>query len=168
MASPSYAELLKDPRWQRKRLEILQRDGWACTECGDKDKSLQVHHLRYRYGAKPWEYEGDLLTTLCEVCHGKASVSVNLLKDALSRLYPSDLDRVRGYVDAMCYSRDCERMRIDNRGEYFIGVAEFLGVTTEDLLQNIDGRDGTIDTTALQLYGSERRKRKVRRRTANR
>ena len=27
-----YVEKLKDPRWQRKRLEIMQRDGFRCRE----------------------------------------------------------------------------------------------------------------------------------------
>jgi len=31
---PSYADKLKDPRWQRKRLEILQREDFNCEACG--------------------------------------------------------------------------------------------------------------------------------------
>lgn len=64
-----YAKMLLDPRWQRKRLEILERDGWACTICGDKEKTLHVHHMHYLYGAAPWEYENGYLSTLCEDCH---------------------------------------------------------------------------------------------------
>lgn len=68
----SYSELLKDPRWQRKRLEIFQRDDWACTRCRDTSKSLHVHHLKYINGIAPWEYNGCLLVTLCEDCHKQA------------------------------------------------------------------------------------------------
>lgn len=64
-----YANLLKDPRWQKKRLEILQRDNFKCTECGDDSHSLHVHHLFYTKGLKPWEYPNDALVTLCKKCH---------------------------------------------------------------------------------------------------
>jgi 5-methylcytosine-specific restriction endonuclease McrA len=64
----TYSEKLRDPRWQRKRLEILQRDNWACLSCGTKTKSLQVHHVAYRK-IEPWDYPDDLYQTLCEDCH---------------------------------------------------------------------------------------------------
>lgn len=65
-----YLNNLKDPRWQRVRLEVFQRDGWRCTRCGSGEKTLHVHHKRYLPGRWPWEYPTDLLATLCEVCHG--------------------------------------------------------------------------------------------------
>lgn len=69
MKQKSYGDLLKDPRWQKKRLEIMQRDNFTCQHCLATDKSLQVHHLVYEKGKKPWEYENDELITLCEMCH---------------------------------------------------------------------------------------------------
>lgn len=65
----SYAELLKDPRWQRKRLEVMERDNFTCRWCGADDKTLNIHHLHYIKGRKPWEYENDDLLTVCEGCH---------------------------------------------------------------------------------------------------
>lgn len=65
----SYAELLRDPRWQKKRLEIMQRDNFTCQHCGCQDKELQVHHLIYHKDNKPWEYKSDELITLCSKCH---------------------------------------------------------------------------------------------------
>lgn len=65
----TYAELLKDPRWQKKRLEILNRDSFICKSCGDNEKTLHVHHLVYINNNQPWEYEDKLLITLCEDCH---------------------------------------------------------------------------------------------------
>ncbi len=69
MANAKYSELLKDPRWQRKRLEILERDNWTCQWCKDKDSTLHVHHKKYQSGKKPWEYDNSYLLTLCEGCH---------------------------------------------------------------------------------------------------
>ena len=69
MANQTYSEKLKDPRWQKKRLEILNRDNWACRSCEETTETLAVHHLLYRRGAEPWEYENDDLVTLCQTCH---------------------------------------------------------------------------------------------------
>jgi len=65
----TYAEKLKDPRWQKKRLQILERDNWKCQACGDTKSTLVVHHRRYLPGKEPWEYREHLLVTLCEDCH---------------------------------------------------------------------------------------------------
>lgn len=64
-----YKALLQLPQWQKKRLEVLEAAGWKCSECGAKDRQLQVHHKRYIAGAKPWEYESDDLAVLCDRCH---------------------------------------------------------------------------------------------------
>lgn len=64
-----YAQKLKDPRWQRKRLEILERDEWTCQKCADSESTLVVHHRRYLANTEPWDYPDDLLVTLCEDCH---------------------------------------------------------------------------------------------------
>jgi hypothetical protein len=65
----TYLEKLKDPRWQKKRLEILQRDNWTCQCCGDTENTLHVHHWFYKKGKDPWEYDAEDLSTLCEDCH---------------------------------------------------------------------------------------------------
>src|SRR5688572_22440051 len=73
----SYSDLLKDPRWQKKRLTILNRDEWLCTMCGNGQITLHVHHKKYIRGLKPWEYEDHYLTTLCVECHKIASEGMN-------------------------------------------------------------------------------------------
>lgn len=65
----SYATNLKDPRWQKRRLEILSRDEFSCRKCGATDKPLNVHHTYYDQGHEPWEYIDESLITLCEDCH---------------------------------------------------------------------------------------------------
>jgi len=65
----TYAQLLKDPRWQKKRLEILERDEFSCQDCGDTESTLHVHHCYYETGKMPWEYPERSLVTLCESCH---------------------------------------------------------------------------------------------------
>lgn len=68
-ARKTYLEKLRDPRWQKKRLEIFERDGWACQKCYSTRKTLHVHHKRYIKGNAPWQYDIELLVTLCETCH---------------------------------------------------------------------------------------------------
>jgi len=80
-----YSEKLKDPRWQKKRLKILEWDEWACQVCFDSENTLTVHHLRYLPGVEPWDHPDDLLLTLCEDCHGyerdtRGSVESDLLE----------------------------------------------------------------------------------------
>ena len=64
-----YSEKLKDPRWQKKRLEILERDDWRCQKCLDGNTTLHVHHRKYLPNSDPWDYPDHLLITLCENCH---------------------------------------------------------------------------------------------------
>jgi len=67
----TYAEKLKDPRWQKRRLEIMNRDEWACLYCGTTTENLQVHHRVYYKGRDPWDYGSSDLLTLCWKCHKK-------------------------------------------------------------------------------------------------
>lgn len=64
----TYSEKLKDPKWQKKRLEVLNRDEWKCKFCSDKETTLHVHHISYK-NVDPWEYDNDNFLTLCEHCH---------------------------------------------------------------------------------------------------
>lgn len=63
----SYAEKLKNPKWQKLRLKIMERDSWACQCCGDKETPLNVHHKIYV--GDPWDCPEDQLVTVCEDCH---------------------------------------------------------------------------------------------------
>lgn len=65
----SYSQLLLDPRWQKKRLEILSRDDFTCQLCSETEETLHIHHTYYRKGNMPWEYPDCSLVTLCKDCH---------------------------------------------------------------------------------------------------
>ena len=64
-----YSELLKDPRWQKKRLKIMERDNFQCQITFEKDKTLCVHHKKYIKGKKPWEYANKDLITITDEEH---------------------------------------------------------------------------------------------------
>lgn len=65
----TYIEKLKDPRWQKLRLKIFDRDKWKCLNCSGNDETLHVHHKRYFKDKEPWECPEEFLATLCEGCH---------------------------------------------------------------------------------------------------
>lgn len=72
-----YAEKLKDPRWQRKRLEIFQRDNFTCLASGATDEPLCVHHMRYH--GDPWDTPDDELETVC--------LDVNILIEPFAKYF---------------------------------------------------------------------------------
>ncbi len=61
----------QDPRWQKLRLQILDRDHWGCQSCGEEEKPLHVHHKYYVAGKPLWESPPESLITLCADCHEK-------------------------------------------------------------------------------------------------
>lgn len=56
-----------DPRWQKLRLQVMDRDGWKCVACGDAESTLHVHHKRYC--GDIWDSPMEDLQTLCNGCH---------------------------------------------------------------------------------------------------
>lgn len=93
----TYGELLKDPRWQRMRLEILERDEFRCQTCGDNKNTLHVHHRRYLKGHKPWEYDASDLVTLCEGCHSIVTDLMKVVQTSLGALDSIQLQYVLGF-----------------------------------------------------------------------
>ena len=82
----TYSEKLKDPRWQKKRLEIMERDEFYCHNCGNHEMTLHVHHIAYSDG-EPWDIENELLITLCELCHENETIEIkNSAKELISTL----------------------------------------------------------------------------------
>lgn len=65
----SYSDKLKSPKWQKKRLDILNLRGFKCEVCGDEENQIQVHHRFYLKGREPWQYDNDVFQVLCEKCH---------------------------------------------------------------------------------------------------
>jgi hypothetical protein len=91
-------------RWQQKRLEILNRDGWKCRSCGAEGEgvTLNVHHAYYERDKDPWDYEDHLLVTWCEYCHSNIHHTVRLLMKRLAGDNGFEmLGHALGYVDGL-------------------------------------------------------------------
>jgi 5-methylcytosine-specific restriction endonuclease McrA len=97
-----YLEKLKDPRWEKKRLEILYRDNNICQQCGDSGN--QIHHKEYLMGREPWDYPDEYLITLCHECHQIESSFVlwhryekfkkRIINGRNSKNYESDIKKI--------------------------------------------------------------------------
>lgn len=97
----TYAEKLKDPRWQKKRLSVMERDGFKCRDCGDDKKTLHVHHCAYS-GRNPWDADNAILLTLCDNCHKRRQK----LEDAMHEML--------GEILAKTSNKEVETIEADN------------------------------------------------------
>ena len=131
-----YSDKLKDPRWQKKRLEIFERDEFTCQKCGDNESTLSVHHLRYIRGKNPWEYPNEKLMTLCESCHSEEYEMMDevcgcLIEQIKDKGFLShDVDRITSGINKLIlkYPPDVTASMI----EYFLSNNGFLRREWED------------------------------------
>lgn len=93
----TYSEKLRDPRWQRRRLEVMSAAGFACEQCGCETRTLNVHHLLYRKGAEPWDYSDAELACVCEDCHTAEHEIRDRLSLNMRGMTVEQLERLLGY-----------------------------------------------------------------------
>ena len=115
----TYQETLKDPRWIKRRNEILSRDKNTCQFCGAQDRYLHIHHKLYDSTKKPWEYDDTALVCVCEKCHEQITNISRDLYDVF--IYTRDSLREYGFSDAVLYSllyRIGWRLKSIRKGDY--------------------------------------------------
>ena len=102
----TYADKFKDPRWQKKRLEIFEYHRFECQSCGSKEKTLHVHHKIYIKGRDPWDYLDEDLMCLCEGCHNTEHKTEKLIKGLLAECSADIKAEVIGFLAcAMGYKK---------------------------------------------------------------
>lgn len=94
----TYSEKLRDPRWQRVRLQVWERANFCCESCGNGKRSLEVHHCYYEKGKEPWEYPLTCFLLLCERCHDEWHDRKLAIDKSLAGMCEQDLDRVAGLI----------------------------------------------------------------------
>lgn len=149
-----YVELLKDPRWQRRRLQIFERDNFECKACGSREKTLHVHHLRYQSGRPPWESPDVDLDTLCEDCHrrlGEERKRARAEFDARAEDY-NDL-QIMGFLQGLAW----ERAQYPGDGDLIIeshehaaGFGAAFGVFAEEVIALV-GNGGVLTSDAITV-----------------
>lgn len=127
MATLTYKQQLLHPNWQRKRLEILQRDEFVCQCCYDDQSTLHVHHKRYVRGRMAWEYPDSELVTLCEGCHETMHATSDAAKAMLAALPvdgPGCLSNVVGVLAGFATGEqgmDFHEVYADEPHHYLVG-----------------------------------------------
>ena len=124
----TYKQLLRDPRWQKKRLKIFERDHWTCQRCGATTRELQVHHQAY-VGA-PWEAPDHCLQTLCAPCHAEASFSTG--HDQWKGMDPRFAEAWRQFQSNILPFREEEERRIAHLMATLKHIRERLEEATDD------------------------------------
>lgn len=108
-----YSDKLKDPRWQKMRLEVFSRAGFSCEHCFADSKTLHAHHNYYVSGREPWEYPKDSISCLCKECH-----EIVTLRNGME-ISPHDDEALvfPEWEQAAALALECERHGNVNGGE---------------------------------------------------
>jgi|SRR5450759_5112281 len=126
----AYSEKLRDPRWQKARLLVLERDGWACQLCFNTEATLHVHHKYYQPNVEPWDYPSEALVTLCEVCHDDETES----RPEAERALLFELRRLGFFSgDVLCLGEAFSRMTLPHQQDVVMS-AIIHGISTPEAL----------------------------------
>ena len=134
----TYSELLKHPKWQKKRLEVLERENFKCEWCGDGESTLNVHHGYYQKDCKPWEYPVESLHCLCEKCHTEVGRIIKKIKQQLGMVNMSGMLRILGFVlGASSFLSDVKINSTDDIG-LIAGFGEYFGVSRNFMIRKLE------------------------------
>ena len=133
------------PNWQKKRLEILSRDKFTCTECGTKEETLHVHHSHYNNYSEYWGYSDSSYLTLCEECHKRKHdyikeldpMKIRRLSDLLEEFHAFSCDNYR-YMDDYQNYKDLVLEYISSGEGYIYYTLDEDEPPTEDYLNNFN------------------------------
>ncbi len=146
----TYAQKLRDPRWQARRVEILNLHGWECEEC-DACQKLHIHHRIYHKHREPWDYPDEELACLCENCH-KAEHALRRTLDELMADRDASLDTIQliGYAEGLkllsapgvvcCQSYEWAQGFGDALGASADAIIAYLNTNSHDHFNDADAR----------------------------
>jgi len=124
-----YSKQLKHPKWQKKRLKILERDNFTCVHCGDTETTLNVHHKKYTGMA--WDAPDENLETVCEDCHFLINDIESIKNNRCFNCIKINKTKHNSYFVITFILGDCEA----GKGAIFV---ESLGVNNVSFLKEED------------------------------
>lgn len=148
----SKTQLYRKTEWYAFRDAVIENDGCKCVRCGrtQDETVLQVHHLRYVPGAKPWEYGMKDCETLCKRCHAEEHGEV----------MPTSGWELVGVNDLGDLIGECEKCGSSLRYEYEI-VHEKWGAMTVGTIC-CDYLTGSLEASS---WDNKRKRTEARKRT---
>jgi len=63
--------VLRTKRWKMLRQIILERDGWACVDCGTRKGRLEIDHIEPVRTTPERAFDPANCATRCSSCHTK-------------------------------------------------------------------------------------------------
>ena len=109
----TYAEQIKSPKWQKRRLEVLGKNNFTCQLCGQDEKELNVHHVNYDSKRKIWEYDDHELLVLCKSCHEdwhhNTAKLLQMLADVFTHINGFDFNDLDTFIRLLVLSEYDER-----------------------------------------------------------
>lgn len=147
----TYADKLRDPRWQRRRLEILSKSDFCCCECGDNTKTLNVHHKIYRKGRDPWDYPDSELTALCVDCHTEQHEIRDSITETMAVLESCDIAVIDGFAHGLGLGTCLDSVKVKSF-EHAHGIALAFHLSAQDVIEMV-GVNGAIKSE--QLFRAE-------------
>jgi hypothetical protein len=140
-----YVLKLKDPRWQKKRLEVFEHNNFTCSGCGATDKTLNAHHPIYEKDKEPWEYPNETLMCLCDDCHYAAHDEEALL-DYFVKLVKTgglihghsryrDIWFCAGMLSGLVHEEGMEFIFFNEK--YAAGISHYLNIDSKELIKQV-------------------------------
>lgn len=163
-ARSTYAEKLRDSRWQEMRLEVMRRDRFLCQRCfDDTHKMLSVHHTYYTKWTDPWDYPPESLTTVCDDCHKTAEVE----RQKLAKL--AGIASAAGIGEELCVFIRSRLAMINNTGDRIpvasheqaaaVAMAVGEGECINSIWTRAEQQNGTVSPVAITEEHQERYQR---------
>lgn len=172
MERNEFLQMYRDPRWQRKRLELCAAANWACQMCDARDKELQIHHGCYESDKAPWEYDDETLHVVCSDCHEQMDYFRKWLVHfaghcsflqqcqlagyllAMLRLWKEEPDTLgddlrRGYDD-FTYG-ELGKYAVENRRSSAVANSDMCNTPT-DVLTNSQAADAAFDAVLAEGF----------------
>lgn len=123
MSNPEYEKKLRDPRWQKKRLEVFEAADWKCADCGDTKEELHAHHTGYD-GREPWDYPLVNLLCLCDTCHTIRHLKPEKVKAHAERLCVNYKTIYLFSTKIRMISKDNDEFWMDEKGKRELGALQ--------------------------------------------
>ncbi len=106
---PSFSDKFKDPRWIRRRDEIIASAEYLCQDCGVAADDLEVHICYFEQGREPWEYPHEVYRCLCRTDSAVRRPLEKEVRQALAIFTSAELDALHRALQVLAQVDEGER-----------------------------------------------------------